>query len=596
MPVLSQHVLQIYLDGQAQGRNPHNFTVIGDCQSIPFVFMGPFGRGILEPSSTESFLWDAINQFKESFIRWSVTSRGGFTAASILSPLQADSHYCKPGETPLTCEYRLNNPAFAFITLETWLDLNTVDRYEAYLRKILDFVIAHGTVPILLTKADSAEVLNGNYVINPAIVRVAHDYDIPVINFWKSAQYLPNGGIDPTKEGFHLSQEGYNLKNTLALRALYDIWQAVEQGNTNGSTGLANPTTSPTQAAAPNSVPAPQVSLPDCAGGCIFFGTATSHEGAVTTQGVYAYAILSQKLIQVLGDGFDLQDVSNDGLRLLVNKINHLYEISLVNGSATLVSASFFSNGKQDAYWNSDDSAVILIDQNHLFQTENGRAFDLFPSTRDEESYFEAGSCASKDFCQSSGIYRLNQDQTSTRLDSFSQPVFSPNGKLVTFLNPAAATKDNYYHIDHLLLEEPDRGISSRRVIYFPEEGGFMIYPDVRGYAFSPDNTNLFILYDVYSAYFEKSLRIQTYVLDLRTNILLDYGKLSGASGSLHPRLVWAPEGNMALFFLTDVTPDNQYSLSIFQTKLNTDQRLIPYDQAILTSSDYFYITNIYWR
>lgn len=596
MPEVSQHVLQIYQEGQAQGRNPHNFSVIGDCQSIPFVFMGPFGRGILEPDSAESYLWDAINQFKDSFIRWSVTSRGGFTAASILNPLQADPHYCKPGETPLTCEYRLNNPAFAFITLETWLDLNTVDRYETYLRQILDYVIEHGTIPILITKADSADVLNGRYVINPAIVRVARDYDIPVINFWKSAQYRPNGGIDPAREGFHLSQDGYNLKNTLALRALYNIWQAVEQGSTNGSSGLANPTTTPTQQTTSNSEPAPQVTVPDCEGGCIFFATTSSQDGEVATQGVYAYSYVDQKLTLVLGDGFDLQDVSNDGQRLLVNKTNRLYEINLANDSAILRSESFFSNGKQDAYWNSDDSVVIFIDQNHPFQTDTGAEFNLFPSTRDGERYFEVGSCTSKDYCQSKGIYRLDPDQSTTLLDSFSRPVFSPDGKLVAFLNPAAATKDNYYHIGYLLLEEPDRGIRSRRIFYFPEEGGFMIYPEVRDYAFSPENNNLFIIYDVYSAYFEKSLRLQTYVLDMKTNILIDYGSLSGASGSLNPRLVWAPQGNMVLLFLTDVTPDNKYSLSIFQTKLNTAERLIPYDQEIMTSNDYFYITNLYWR
>lgn len=596
MPEVSQHILQIYQEGQAQGRNPHNFSVIGDCQSIPFVFMGPFGRGELEPGSAESYLWDAINQFRDSFSRESVTSKGGFTAASILNPLQADQYYCKPGETPLTCEYRLNNPAFAFITLETWLDPNTIDRYEAYLRQIVEYVIEHGTIPILLTKADSAEVLNDRYVINPAIVRVAQDYDIPVVNFWRSAQYLPNGGIDAAREGFHLSQEGYNLKNILALRALYDTWQAVEQGSTNGSTGLADPATTPTQQAPSNSEPAPKVTVPDCEGGCIFFATATSQDGEVTPQGVYAYATLDQKLTLVLGEGFDLQDVSNDGQRLLVNKTNRLYEIYLASDAAILISNSFFSFGKQGAYWNSDDSAVIFIDQNHPFQTETGGGFNLFPSTRDEERYFETGACISKDYCQSSGIYRLNPDQSTTRLDSFSQPVFSPDGKLVAHLNPAAATQDNYYHIGYLLLEEPDRGISSRRVFYFPEEGGFMVYPDVRVYAFSPENNNLFIIYDVYSAYFERSLRIQTYNLNIKTGIIYDYGSLSGAHGSLNPRLVWAPQGNMVLLFLTDVTPDNIFTLSIFQTKLNSNERLTPYDQDILTSNDYLYITNLFWR
>jgi hypothetical protein len=52
----------------------------------------------------------------------------------------------------------------------------------------------------------------------------------------------------------------------------------------------------------------------------------------------------------------------------------------------------------------------------------------------------------------------------------------------------------------------------------------------------------------------------------------------------------------MVLFFLINATTDNAYSLSVYQTTLNTDQRLIPYDQGILTSNDYFHVTNIYWR
>jgi hypothetical protein len=600
MPLVSQRVLQIYQDGQAQGRNPHNFSVIGDCQAIPFVFMGPFERAELEPDSAESNLWNAINQFKGSFVRQGMAVRGGFTAASILSPIQADPHFCIPGETPLTCEYRLHNPAFVLITLETWLDPNTVDRYEIYLRKILDYVIERGTVPILLTKADSSELRSRTHVINPAIMRVARDYDVPVINFWRAAQYLDNYGIDPAREGFHLSQEGYDLKNILALRTLYTVWKAVESGvsssTNNGNDDQGNSTATPTLQTTPISQPSPLVTVPDCDGGCIFFATASSQDGVVTSQGVLAYNYSTQTLTSVLDEDYDLQDVSEDGKRLLVNTTNRLYEINLANASANLVSDSFFSLGKQGAYWNSDDSAIILIDQNNSFQTETGGAFNLFPSTRDEERYFESGSCTSKDSCQFSGVYRLNSDQSATRLDSYSRLVFSPNGKLVGFLNPAAATRYNYYHISYILLEETERGISSRRVFYFPEEGGFMVYPDVHEYAFSPENNKLFIIYDVYSAYYEESLRIQTYMIDINTGILYDFGSINGISGSLNPRMVWAPQGNKILFFLTDETQDNQYSISIFQTNLDAGEKLTLYDQGIMISSDYFYITNLYWR
>ena len=596
IPEVSDHVLDIYREGQLQGRDPKSFSVIGDCQSIPYVFLGPFGRGILTPGSAENYLWDALDYFKESFLHWSVTSRGGFTAASILSPLQADPYYCKPGETPLTCEYRLNNPAYAFVTLETWLDPSTIDRYESYLRRILDYVIGHGTIPILITKADSAEVYDGKYVINPAIVRVAHDYDVPVVNFWRSAQYLPNGGIDPAREGFHLSQAGYDVKNTLALRALYSVWQKVQGGNQNGPTGPGNLTGTPAPQVTASSEPPPQVAAAGCKGGCVYFGTMTSHDGAVSAHGVYAYSYEDQVLTRLLGDGFDLQDVSTDGKRLLVNNGSRLYEINLESGQATLVNAAFFPDGRQGAYYNSDDSAVIFLDKNDPIQTEAGAAINLFPSVRDRERYFEVGSCTSKDYCQSQGTYLQEMDQSPVHLETFTNPVFAPDESWVAYLNPDAATKDNYYHIGYLLLEKPDLGISSRRVIYFPEEGGFMIYPDVRDYVFSPDGNQLFIIYDVYSAYFERSTRIQTYLLNVSTGILYDYGRMDGTSGSLRPRMTWSPQGDRVLFFLTDLSADNNYTLNIYQTILNTGDRLVPYDQGILTSKDYFYISNLYWR
>ncbi len=596
-PVLDQHIVEIFKQGQAQGRDPHAFSVIGDCQAIPFVFMGPIGRQELLPDSSEQYLWDAIHQFEGSFNRWSVSARGGFTAASLLSPIQADPHYCMPGETPLACEVRLNNPAYAFITLETWLDPNTIDRYQVYLRQILDYLLARGIVPIMLTKADSVELSNGTHVINPAIVKVAYDYDIPVINFWRSAQYLPNAGIDPNREGFHLSQDGYNLKNILALRTLYNVWKAVDPASA-ASSGMGSGTASATptaQAAVSN--PPSLLSRPDCSGGCIFFATASAaQDGAVTARGVYAYEYGSLTLVQVLGQGFDLQDVSEDGKRLLVNEKSSLYILTLADDSSQRVSSSFYWMDKQGAYWNSDDSQVVFLDQAGPIQTPTGAAIDLFPTSRDNERYIESGTCTSADFCQSAGVYRLGADNTPVLLADTSRPVFSPDGSQMAYLNPSAATQDNYFHISYLLLENPDQGASSRRVIYFPVEHGFMIYPDVREVAFSPDSSKLMVIYDVYSAYFEKSQRLQTYLLDSSTGVLYDFGSLTGGSASLNPHLVWSLDGKKVLFFLTDVTSDNQYVLNLFQTRLDNGDKLAPFAQAVLTGSDYFYVTNLYWR
>ena len=592
-PEISERVKEIYADGQAQGRDPSHFSVIGDCQSIPYVFMGPYGRGDLAPDASENYLWNAIEYFGTSFDRWSVTARGGFTAASILNALQADPEECKPGETPLTCEFRLNNPAFVLITLETWLDPDTIDRYEIYLREIIETVIEKGAVPILITKADSSELRGEKHVINPVIVNLAYEYQVPVVNFWKSAQYLPNYGIDPEREGFHLSQAGYNLKNTLALRALYNVWTTVEGMENEVASGETNPTA---EAQAENETLTPEVSLPNCMGECVFFGTAQSEDGTVTAQGVYAYNVESQALTQVLTEGFDLQDVSPDGMQLLVNAENHLFILNLADGSTERVSDSFMFYGMQGAYWDEAGSEPIYLDQSEPITTDSGEAFNLIPFPGAEGIYFESGICSSKDFCESQGVFRLDNEGNVIQLSGYQQPVYSPDGSRIAFLDPTDATSENYYHIDRLLAEETGLGSASRRILFFPAEPGFMVYPDVEAYAFSPDNSQLLILYNVYSEYYEKSLRLQTYLWDLDIGILYDFGKLEGASGSLNPRFAWSRDGQALLFLLTEVTEEGEYLIRVYTTDLETGEKMVLTDESLFSNEAYFYVTNLYWK
>jgi hypothetical protein len=589
---ISERIIQIYEYGQTLGRNPHSFSVIGDCQSIPYVFMGPFTRGELEPSSSESQLWNAINTFEPSFKRWAVTARGGFTAASILNSLQADTELCKPGETPLTCEYRLNNPAFVIITLETWLDPDSINRYETYLREIIDTVIDKGSVPILLTKADSSELRNGQHIINPVIVNLAYEYQLPLVNFWRAAQYLENYGIDPEREGFHLSPEGYNLKNILALRALYQVWTTVE--GLDVAEAVPESTQTPTLTATPYDMP--QVGIPACEANCIFFGIAQSHDGEVTTGGVYVYNPENQVLEKILPEGYNLQDVSSDSQQLLVNRESVLFIIDLRTGESSLISESFNYLGKQGAFWDAEEAEIIFLDESQPIEIDGAEAYNVLPVNGLEGRYFEVGTCTSKDFCQSAGIYKQDMLGTLTKMDKFIQPVFSPDSSKVAYLNPEAATEENYGHIWYLVLEETALGAASRRVLYFPEESGFMVYPEVKAFSFSPASDKLFILYNVYSEYYRYSLRLQTYLWDLNTGILYDYGKLDGVSGSLTPQLVWSPAGNQVLFFLTDLTEGGEYRINLYQTDLLTGEKLILLEESLISSEDYIYITNLYWR
>ena len=207
VPEISDNTLAIYQNGILQGRDPTNFSVVGDCQAIPFVFMGPIGRKEVLPPNHEQYLWDTINLFDDSFLHESISVRGGFTAASILNPMQADPQLCKPGETPLTCEYRLHNPAFIFITLETWGDPDSIERYESYLREIVEYVIQRGSVPILITKADVSEVKESIHIINPAIAKIAYEYDVPLVNFGALRKASPILGLTRSGKGFTLARK-----------------------------------------------------------------------------------------------------------------------------------------------------------------------------------------------------------------------------------------------------------------------------------------------------------------------------------------------------------------------------------------------------
>jgi len=364
LPEISENIVAIYQNGISQGRDPTNFSVIGDCQGVPFVFMGPIGRKDLVPPNNVPYLWDTIKLFDDSFLHNSASVRGGFTAASILNPMQADPELCKPGETPLTCEYRLNNPAFVFITLETWADPDSIDRYEFYLREIVEYVIQHGTVPILITKADVSEVIESIHIINPAIAKIAYEYDVPLVNFWRAAQSRPNRGIDPNRDGFHLSQEGYNLKNLLAVRALALAMHKIETDLVSDVTDevVAQPTASPDPG---RQIPDVKIlANPDCAGGCIFFGLAQSFDGNVELQGVFAYEYEHKNLVQVLPAGFDLQDIHPNGKLLLVNQKNFLYAIDLDDSSSELISDHLYWYGEKSAYWagSGSETNVIQID------------------------------------------------------------------------------------------------------------------------------------------------------------------------------------------------------------------------------------------
>jgi hypothetical protein len=233
---VSDRVLEIYQRGLESGNNPQAFSNVGDCGGTPAWFLGDFDRGpkYYRLGDYEE-LQPTIEYFAGSFDRTSLAAKEGFTTSSMFTVLWADRSQCSAGETPLVCEYRVHRPIAAFIMLGT-NDVWHEDRFEPQMRKIIEYSIENGVIPILSTKADNRE---GDGSINATIARLAQEYELPLWNYWLAVQPLPDQGLQD--DGAHITwapnrfddpkamQRGWPVRNLTALQMLDLIRRSVGQ-------------------------------------------------------------------------------------------------------------------------------------------------------------------------------------------------------------------------------------------------------------------------------------------------------------------------------------------------------------------------------
>jgi len=110
------------------------------------------------------------------------------------------------------------------------------DRFEPQMRKIIEYSIDHGIIPILSTKADNGE---GDGSINAVIARLALEYQVPLLNYWLAVQPLPNNGLQ--EDGAHISwapnrfddpramEKGWPVRNLTTLQTLDVVWRGVNE-------------------------------------------------------------------------------------------------------------------------------------------------------------------------------------------------------------------------------------------------------------------------------------------------------------------------------------------------------------------------------
>ena len=213
----------IYQRAVAAGKDPYMFTVVGDCNSLPPVYLQRIASGQFNVAGLGA-LQSIVQKFSKSFSRISLAATGGLGAAMMMDPQWADGALCdsKTGQGPFACELWVSRASVVFIALGTQEQYTWQD-FEPHYRKMIEHALSKGVLPVVVTKADDIETATGapSGYINGIIRKLAAEYQIPLLDFYAATRNLPNFGlIDEGDKDFHLSYAGMDRRMLATLQTL----------------------------------------------------------------------------------------------------------------------------------------------------------------------------------------------------------------------------------------------------------------------------------------------------------------------------------------------------------------------------------------
>lgn len=217
---ISETVREIYAFGTTKAsRNPRFFSKIGDCQSMPTVFLGDFDPLYIttEMQQENMDLLDAVYYF-QGYNELSYSVFNGMSAASALTTTWSDPNACLADESAVRCELRIHQPIFVFVNLGTnWNVGQDSEIFAEYLEEIVVEIIESGAVPILSSKTDNIE---GDWTLNAIIARTAKKYDVPYFNAWRTIQEMPNHGLDLDRNNIYMTTDAWPIRSRAAMQML----------------------------------------------------------------------------------------------------------------------------------------------------------------------------------------------------------------------------------------------------------------------------------------------------------------------------------------------------------------------------------------
>lgn len=118
--------------------------------------------------------------------------------ADLMESLPADAGPCLAGESPLVCELRVNRPAVVIVIVgHNDLSANTpLEEFQTSYEALIQTSIDMGVIPVLTTIPGDPASLPLLQDYNAAIVTLAEDYQVPVVNMWRSINDIAPLGLN----------------------------------------------------------------------------------------------------------------------------------------------------------------------------------------------------------------------------------------------------------------------------------------------------------------------------------------------------------------------------------------------------------------
>lgn len=238
IPEIAPEMIEVYQAGQRHGNHSEVITKVGDSLTADGLYLSNMNeeRYLLGPYD---YLDETMRYFQGSVAPVSVAAQKGLNTFSVFSTFMASNNICQPEETPLQCEYNRRQPSISFIMFGPNDVLGfTVEEYDQQMRRIVEETLDHDIIPVLSTFSYHPDNAQWDRAMqyNLALVAIAEEYHIPLMNLWSAARDLPNYGLDDDDVHMRRSgvrfvdfSQGYEakfggtLRNLLAIRMLHEL-------------------------------------------------------------------------------------------------------------------------------------------------------------------------------------------------------------------------------------------------------------------------------------------------------------------------------------------------------------------------------------